>query len=364
MNESRRQGAESAADSDQPVNPSPESELPKWLLRKSLESAHRAVLAAITPPYKKLASFSFDLATCAESSADMVRGLELCLKPMRDTAIGQRWSGAVEAVRGGSSLADALSPAEPLLPPFFLPVIRAGEQSGRLGEALRFLERHCSLLAGPALALRNVWLFPVVILSCGSVMQFLLHLMMGSVGQAFSILFREMLGWLQLAIMVAIVLLTPVRYFFDQLRLSLPFIGPLEREIALHRFFRVLALVYCVGEHRVEQMVRTAAQTVSNHAARVELLKAAKAIEQQATIPEAFGRVTLLTPQEQSAIEVAEMSGVLEEAFDRISNETGECMIAKLRIVEMVLVRIVTALVIFSIAMTAIGLASQRFRRR
>lgn len=356
MNESRRPGAESA-DAAQPGNPFPENELPKWLLRRSLAWARRAVLAVSTPAYKQLASFSFDLATCVESSADLVRGLELCLKPLRDTAIGRRWSGAVQAVRGGSSLAEALRPAEPLLPPFFLPVIGAGEQSGRLGEALRFLERHCRLLAGPALALRNVWLFPVVILIFGSVLQFLLHLMLGSIGQAFSVLIHEMLGWLQLAIMVAIVVLTPVRYVVDQLRLSLPLIGPLEREIALHRFFRVLALVYCVGEHRVEQMIRTAAETVSNHAARVELLKAAKAIEQQATIPEAFGRVTLLTPQEQSAIEVADMSGVLEDAFDRISQETGERLVAKLKIVEMVLVRIVTALVIFSIALTAISLA-------
>lgn len=339
------------------TNPFPENELPKWLIRKSLIWIRRAVLAAITPPYRKLASFSYSLATCAESSADLVRGLELCLKPMRGTAIGGRWTNAVDAIRKGSSLADALSPAAELLPPFFLPVIRAGEQSGRLGEALRFLEKHCNLLAGPALALRNVWLFPVVILMFGSVMQFILQLILGSVGEAFSVLLAELLGWLQLALVVAIVMLTPVRYFFDQLRLSLPVIGPLEREIALHRFFRVLALVYSVGEHRVEVMIRTAAETVSNNAARLELLKAANAVEQQATIPDAFRRVSVVTPDEQATIETGEMSGTLELAFDRISQETGERMIAKLRIVEMVLVRIVTALVIFSIAMTAIGLA-------
>ena len=104
-------------------------------------------------------------------------------------------------------------------------------------------------------------------------------------------------------------------------------------------------------------MVRTAAETVSNRAARADLLKAASAIEQQATVAEAFHRVTLLTAEEKAAIDVAEMSGRLEDAFERISQETGEQMIAKLRIVEMVLVRIVTALVIFSIAITAISLA-------
>ncbi len=170
MSGESRRGTNSVRDpGTDAVNPFPENELPKWLLRKSLGWGRHAVFAALTPPYKKLAGFSFGLATCAESSADLVRGLELCLKPMRGTAIGGRWSGAVDAVRRGSSLADALGPAEELLPPFFLPVIQAGEQSGRLGEALRFLEKHCNLLAGPALALRNVWLFPVVILMFGSV---------------------------------------------------------------------------------------------------------------------------------------------------------------------------------------------------
>ena len=53
-------------------------------------------------------------------------------------------------MRRGETLTEALSGAEELLPPFYLPVIQAGEQSGRLAEALEFLESHCSLLAGPA----------------------------------------------------------------------------------------------------------------------------------------------------------------------------------------------------------------------
>lgn len=338
-------------------NPFPEAELPKWLLRKSVDWGRQATMAARTPPYKKLASFSFDLATCAESSADLVRGLELCLKTLKGTPIGDRWGGAVDSLRRGSTLAEALVPGEDMLPPFFLPVVRAGEESGRLGEALRFLEQHCRLLAGPALALRNVWFFPIVILLAGSVMQFVLHLTMGSIGEAFSVLFRELMGWLQLAVIVAIVMLSPARYFFDQMRLSLPLIGPLEREIALHRFFRVLALLYSVGGHRVETMIRTSAATVSNRAARAELLGAAKAIEQQASIAEAFQRVNVLSPDEKATIEVAEMSGTLEKAFDRISDETGDSMVGKLRIVEGILVRIVMALVVLSLATTAIGLA-------
>ncbi len=141
------------------------------------------------------------------------------------------------------------------------------------------------------------------------------------------------------------------------MRLSLPWLGELEREIALHRFFRVLALVYSVGGIRVEAMIRTAAETVSNHAARLDLLKAANAIEAGSTTTEAFRTVSLLSENEKISIDVGEMSGTLELAFDQISEDTGASMIAKLNLLQPFLVRIVMALVVFSLATTMISLA-------
>jgi type II secretory pathway component PulF len=327
----------------------PESELPKWLFRQSWIGIRKAGRAVRAPPYKQLGQFSHDLHTCTRTGVDIVRGLELCLKPFGNTAIGDRWSGAVDQVRRGSTLADALSGAEELLPPFFLPVIQAGEQSGRLDEALLFLERHCRLLAGPASALRNVWLFPLVIMAFGSVVKVLLLLVMGSPLTALSVFCLELFGYAQLFVIIAVVMFTPIRYFVDQLRLSLPLIGSLEREIALHRFFRVLALVYSVGGYRVEAMIQTAVQTVSNRAARIELLKAARAIENKATVGDAFRRVAILTEDEHATIGVGELSGTLEKAFDRISDDTGASMVVKLERIQFWSVRILMYVVMMSI---------------
>ena len=330
----------------------PDSELPKRLLRKSWDGIRSVGRALRAPPYKQLAQFSHDLQTCIRSGVDIVRGLELCLKPFRNTAIGDRWSGAADQVRRGSTLAEALSGAEDLLPPFYLPVIEAGEQSGRLDEALSFLESHCRLLAGPALALRNVWLFPLVIMVFGSLIQVILLLLMASPIDALVVLCREIFGYAQLLVIVAIVMLTPVRYFVDQLRLSLPWIGSLEREIALHRFFRVLALVYSVGGHRVEAMIRTAVQTVSNRAARIELLKAARAIEEKASVGDAFRRVSILSEDEQATIGVGELSGTLKNAFDRISDDVGASMVTKLNRIQFWSVRVLMYVVMMSIVGT------------
>ncbi|TWU60555.1 Type II secretion system protein F [Rubripirellula tenax] len=333
-----------------------ESEMPKWLWRQFRRRSRMVLNSLQGPPYKMLASFCHDFGMCVRSTASIARSLELCLKPIRRSRLGALWIDAAEKVAGGSSIAEALASGEPRLPPFFLPVVRAGEMSGRLDEAFGFLESHCRLLAGPATALRKLWLFPVLIMLFGSAIKVLMHLGLGSVGGAITTLLVEAFSWVQLAVIVAVVLMTPVRYFFDQVRLAIPFVGALEREIAVHRFFRVMSLLYGVGGHRVEMMIQTAAKTVSNEAARSDLLQAGSAIENGATIAEAFRRVKMLTDDEKATIDVGEMSGVLERSFDQISNDTGSSMLAKLNIIQPILVRIVTAMVAMSIIGTAMGI--------
>lgn len=348
--------SDSSPERSRATNAFPENELPKWLLRKTLGIGGRLTAGLRAPPYKPLASFSHDLAMCVGSSADTTRGLELCLKPLQFSRLGDRWSGAVDRIRNGSSLADALAPAEDLLPPFYLPVIRAGEESGRLVEALQFLEAHCSLLAGPASALRNLWFFPVVIMLFGSVARIALSFVLGSFGEGLSLLVFELIGWAQWVVIIAIAMFTPVRYFIDQARLSLPWIGPFEREIATHRFFRIMALIYSVGAHRVEEMIQTSAKTVSNSAARLDFLRAATAIEEFAPINDAFHRVRLLTDDEKASIDVGELSGTLEHSFEQISDESGASLVSKIKFIEPILFRLVMIFVTLSVISTLMTL--------
>lgn len=337
--------------------PFPESELPRWLAQQ-VAAAAAGLWRAIRPtPFRQLSQFSHQLATCAASSADLARGLELCLKPLRQSPLGNAWSNAAAHLRGGQSLEAALRPGKDCLPTFYLPVIAAGEQTGRLVEALQFLENHCRLLAGPAAALRNLWLIPLAVLVAGAVIRSLLFVVFGEPLAAVTLLATEFLGWLQLAVIAAVVLFTPLRRWFDELRLAIPLLGEFERELSLHRFFRILALMYSVGEYRVEAMIRVAADSVSNQAARGELLKAAAAIERQASVEEAFTAVGVLTSEERTTIEVAELSGSLERAFEQISDDCGASVTAKIGYVQPILYRIVFAVVAFAVASTALRLA-------
>jgi type II secretory pathway component PulF len=204
--------------------------------------------------------------------------------------------------------------------------------------------------------LRNLWLFPLCIVVAGAIINTGLTFAMGSVLEAFRFFVSELAGLLQLLVVVAVVALTPLRRVFDQIRLSLPWIGELEREIAVNRFFRVMSLLYGVGNIRVEVMIRTAAKTVTNREAHSDFLKAATAIENKATIAEAFQRVTILSDDEKGTIDVGELSGTLEQAFHRIAEQSEASLMAKLAFLQPLLTRLVMAFVAFSIVTTLFGL--------
>jgi type II secretory pathway component PulF len=333
-------------------NPHGYAALFTWLQIMGNDAAWRLYLALRGTDYQSLAEFSRNFGGCMKTVADVESALKLCIRPMRNTPIGQRWSSAVDTIQQGGTLAEALKPASDFLPDFYLPLVTAGEQSGRLAEVFHFLHEHCKALSGPLASLRHTWLFPLAIFVAGSLLRVLVCLFGGSVLLAIQITIGEVLDLALLTLMLGLVMLTPARYFVDQMRLSLPLISDLEREIATYRFFRVMSMLYSVGEHRVESMIQLAADTVSNRAAQLDLRKAALAIEDQSTITEAFRKVRFLTSQTQATIESAEISGTLENGFLQISDEAGAAMVAKLKFIQPILVRIVMGLVIVSTLIT------------
>lgn len=330
------------------------AELFAWLHGIGKKGVRELYLCLLGTDYQSLSEFSLNFGVCMKTVADVEKGLELCIRPIRSTLIGRRWTTAVETVRQGGSLTEALSPAREFLPGFYLPLVQAGEQSGRLAEVFQFLHDHCKALREPLTNLRRTWLFPLTIFFAGSVFRILISLLNGHLILAIQLAFSGALGWALTALIFGLVMLSPIRYSIDQIRLSLPLVGTLEREIATHRFFRVMSMMYAVGEHRVESMIRLAAETVSNRAARMDLEKAAIAIENHQTIAEAFQKVRFLFAQTQATIKTAELSGTLDQGFQHISDEAGTSMVMKLRWIQPILFRLVVVMVALSILSTLV----------
>lgn len=307
-------------------------------------------------PFEKLGRFSGNLATCLEAGVSIEQGLKSSKRSLAPT----RFGGAIEVaeirVRQGASLHEALAAEAAPWPSFFLPILAAGEQAGRTDESLRFLERHCKLLAGPTRAVRNAWLFPLVIMLFGTTIHLGLLAFRLQLGPLLEATISSLRGYGALALF-AIVLVAPAfRPLIDPLKLAIPWLGAAERELAMNRFFQVFAMMYATGGRRVDAMIRFSSRCVSNVAVRNDLLQAAAQIELGASLPQAFAAARYVTPSEKEVIAAGDLSGMLEKAFERIAYEAGEKLDFRMQMVTNVLTKVTFAMVLSSIVMLAMVL--------
>jgi type II secretory pathway component PulF len=253
-------------------------------------------------------------------------------------------------------LAAALAAACPGLPPFFVPVIEAGETTGRLDDSLRFLETHCRLLARPAAAVRNFWLIPLVVILAGTMFKLLAYLSWGSWSGTWAFVWGSGKSCAAFAALLFVMFSAPFRPMIDFLKLHVPFVGPLERDLNANRFFHALAALHATAGHRVEQMVRIASRTVNNQLLQADLEVVATVIERGGTITDGFDQAHYLSPMQKQMIATGDLSGTLERSYEHIANEAGSTLQVRLDFIQRWSVRITLYLVVMSIVHTLYGL--------
>jgi type II secretory pathway component PulF len=307
-------------------------------------------------PLEQVSRFAGNLATCLEAGMGVPQSLRTSTGA--STAVLPNIAqAAAEGVASGDELSDALEPYADRFPPFFIPVIRCGERVGRLDEALRYLERHCMLLVGPTRAMRNTWLYPLVIVVFGSIFKLAAYAVLAPLAQTLAYLGRTAVAYGIVAAVLWFFLAAPqAKLILDHAKLLLPIIGQVERELALNRFFHSLNMLYSTGGMRVEAMIKLAARAVGNIVVRDDLLRAARVIEAGGSITDAFAAPKTLTEDQRATVAAGDEAGKLEEAFATISRQTGESVQHRLRTFNEVSLRIVAFVVVFSIAGTLMSL--------
>lgn len=305
-------------------------------------------------PYDRLALFSGTLATCVETGLALPASLEHARRALNGTGLANPIQDVADDVRRGESLADALTTHCHSLPPFYIPVIEAGERTGRLDESLRFLEAHCRVLERPTKAVRNLWLVPLAVILAGTILRFLVLLLGGSWSGLLAFLWGSLTSYAMLGAMLFILFSAPFRPLIDFLKLHVPFVGALERDLNASRFFHALEMLHAAAGHRVEQMIRVATRTVNNQLLQADLEEVATHIERGSTIAEAFDETSYLTPQQKQMITTGEMSGTLEHSYRLIANEAAEKLEVRLALVQFWSVRIMIVFVSLSVMRSVI----------
>jgi type II secretory pathway component PulF len=255
-------------------------------------------------------------------------------------------------------LADALRPLEHRLPPFLLPLIAAGELTGRLDEVLRHAAQHCRMMARPRRAVRNAWLAPLAIYLVAIPLHFLLLVLSGNWSGIVALGVDTTASVGSLAVTAGLLIAPPLKPAWDRLRLFVPVWGPAERDLNVSLFLRIFGLLYATGGARVEVMIRSAARSAANHHVRYDLLRAAADIELGSDLAHAFKSCTCLHHDERQTLAAGELSGTVERACERLANQLDEVIESRMKIVTAFALRLTVILVSMTLIGALVGVVS------
>jgi len=300
---------------------------------------------------QSLRLFADSMAKCLSSGMLPKKSLELCGGALRSKALGAILQIAQKRCDEGMPLAEALEPAARVFPHYFIPVVRAGETSGRLVEAFQLLSDYSHRLGPTVKLVRNTWLYPLVCIVFGWVIRTGVFVYFGKYAAAWQF-FSYTFGFAALLVLAGWCLsrIQPVRKLVDHVLLQLPIVRETEIRLAIVLFFSTFRLAYEAGGLGVVVMFDLAWHTVRNRAIRQDLLPVRRVLEENGSFGEAFARPALLEDDFKGVINTGSLSGHL----DRSLNQIVETATQQLEFTLQVFNQFFQRLVAFSVAMAIV----------
>jgi type II secretory pathway component PulF len=287
--------------------------------------------------------FTNQFAAMVRSNLPPVQALESLSRDAPRKSFRVVLADVVEQVRRGRDFDRALSDHPRLFNGTYVGVVRAGMQSGQLGQALtqisEYLDRHDKVMK----KVRSALIYPAMLFASFAVT---FHMMIFGILPRFQSLFSQygkalpaptqfvldvgdvyaanwpfLLGGAVIGgVLFFAWVRTPAgRLSFDRIKLSLPLFGNLMRLAAVARFAQTLAIQVQNSVSLIES-IRVAAPANNNKYVECTLLSIAEHIEQGETITLAFQRESLFQGVVQQMIAAGEQSGDLAGPMLSVAN--------------------------------------------
>ncbi|HTI99046.1 MAG TPA: type II secretion system F family protein [Dongiaceae bacterium] len=299
--------------------------------------------------------FSDSMALCLSSAMPVRQALATSSRSLCSRQLQKIIPLALAQCDAGASLSEALAAGEKYFPRHYLPLVRAGETTGRLVEAFRLLAQYERRVAPSVRLVRNTWLYPAACIVFGWILRALIFVYFGKyetagwfVGTTFaSTGLAVLIGWL-------LCQLAPIRRLLDTLLLQLPLLRETEIGLATVLFFSTFRLAYEAGGLEVTRMFDLALPVVRNEAIRRDLLAVRDSLAGNDTFGDAFAASALLSPEIKSQIHTGAYAGRLEQSLARIVQAATERLDFMLRAFNQIFQRLVVLGVGFSIMETVL----------
>ena len=292
---------------------------------------------------RDLINFCFHLEQLTSAGVAIIESLT----DLRDSVENPRFreiiGGLIESIQGGQGLSAAMADYADVFPAVFASLIRAGEETGRMSEVLKSLAENLKWEDELITQTKKLLMYPafvgsIVLAVTLFLMIYLVPQMIGFIkgtGQAIPLQTRVLIQvsaffinywWL--------ILLTPVvvfaglkltlarspafRYRFDNFKLNVPLLGPIQRKIILSRFASVFAMMYSSGI-TILDCIKSSEEIAGNLVIKEGLARAGQEIAEGKNVSTAFQDVGLFPPLVIRMLRVGESSGKLDNALLNVS---------------------------------------------
>jgi len=220
---------------------------------------------------KDIVLFSRQLAIMFKSRVPLVESLEVLAVQARNLDLKEKIFKISEEIEGGTTLSGALSKYPKIFSPFYIAMVRAGEASGKLSEALSYLAEHLERGYHLASKLRGAMIYPAMVIFVAMIVFALMmfyiipqltevflssgsELPLITKGAISLSIFLKKWGIFLILTLLGLIIFA-IRYsrtsqgkkFFDQISLRLPLVSELLKMICLSRFAENLSTLISGG---------------------------------------------------------------------------------------------------------------------
>ena len=290
-----------------------------------------------------LVGFCFHMEQLLTAGVPVLEGLATLRDSTGNPRLREVLADMVESVEGGETLSGAMREHPRVFGTVFVNLVRAGEQSGRVGEFLGSLNEHLRWQNEQMALMRRLLTYPVI--AGGVVMLVVFFLMAYLVPQLVSFIEgmgRELPGHTRALILVSdvfvgywyVVLAAPpagfilmralcraspaAAYAVDGFKLRLWLVGPIVKKILLARFAGTFALLYASGI-TVLECIRICEGIAGNRAVEDATRHAGTKIAEGAAISAGFEATGLFSPLVLRMLRLGESTGGLDTALFNVS---------------------------------------------
>ncbi len=299
---------------------------------------------------RALAVFSRQFATLIASGMPMLRSLYTLEEQTEDEKISQAIVGLRNDVEAGSAVADAMERSPGIFDPLYRSMVRAGEGSGRLEQALEMVAMQLEKLDALRRQIRAALMYPALVFSFALLVMFAV---VAFIVPVFAGIFDELssesgetaeLPFMTQITVTASNLITgswfivfPLlgllfflflqwkktergRYQWDAFKLKLPMkIGDVVQKVAIARWSRIFSGTISAGVP-ILQAVKIAGETAGNAVVAEAMEEVYVSVRQGGTIAAPLGRSAVFPTMVTHMVSVGEETGQLEQMLAKIAD--------------------------------------------